>query len=208
MIPPSITTLMHDFAGLSQEHSSNSPPDTRTPLYHACRCFRKPGAMKIVACLFLMAFTALFLSQCTSRSGSTVARDQQKAFQTLIEFLESLHSGDYEEAIRLYGGTYETMMSHNPHIPSDNLAALLRNACTINGAQCLQVMRIEPHQAVSEREFHFQVAFMLPDGSLLSIPRQPEDSGANSQPQTLFLFRVKKVADGRFVVLDMPPYAP
>jgi hypothetical protein len=65
--------------------------------------------------------------------------DDQRALHVLVDFLGNLHNGNYEKAAQLYGRTYVFMIDNNPSINPNDHAALLQNACAINGAQCLRV---------------------------------------------------------------------
>ncbi len=77
---------------------------------------------------------ALFLSACVPVNG-----DVEQAQQTLVAFFDSLNQGQYAEAVELYGGDYEVLTDNNPSLDPSDYVALWKNACTINGAQCLPV---------------------------------------------------------------------
>jgi hypothetical protein len=161
--------------------------------------------------LFVSFVVAVGLS-CTATTPTPTATetlsDDQRALHVLVAFLESLHVGKYEEAARLSGGTYEAMIDHNPSIDPNDHVALLRNACTINGTECLEMKNAGLDRAISPTEFVFKVDFLNADGSL--FVRGPCCGGSETDfpPESVFLYKVVKTSDGRFLVMDMPPYVP
>jgi hypothetical protein len=134
--------------------------------------------------------------------------DEQLALQALVAFLDSLHNGRYEEAAQLYGGTYEILIDHNPSVDPSNQAALMKNACTINGAECLEVKSAGPDRTISTTEFSFKVDFMNADGMLFVRGACCGGNETDTPPQSLFIFTVVQEGDGKFLVMDMPPYMP
>ena len=129
--------------------------------------------------------------------------DDQAASLALMEFFDHLHTGRYEEATYLYGGTYHTMIDQNPTIDPQDHAVLLRNACTINGFQCLQIKVAGIDRKPSPTEFIFAVQFKNSDGSEFVLTSETEQT-----PTSFFEIRVIKTPQGEFRVIDMPPYMP
>jgi len=160
----------------------------------------------------LVIISIVLLASCTTRTPEMPVteeyNDEQLALQALVAFLDSLHNGRYEEAAQLYGGTYEILIDHNPSVDPSNQAALMKNACTINGAECLEVKSAGPDRTISTTEFSFKVDFMNADGTL--FVRGPCCGGneTDTPSQSLFIFTVDKEVDGKFLVMDMPPYMP
>jgi hypothetical protein len=154
-----------------------------------------------------LIFVSCSSQQSTSTSTATLP-DDQLASQTLVNFLESLHAGKYAEAAQLYGGTYETMLDHNPDIDPKDHSSLMQYACTINGAQCLQVKSAVLDKIVSDTEFLFKVDFMNEDGTLFVLGPCCGGNETDSPPQSVFYFTVIKDDQSKFTVRDMPPYAP
>jgi hypothetical protein len=134
--------------------------------------------------------------------------DEQLAHDILVKFLDTLHKGSYAEAAQLYGGSYETMIDQNPALDPNDQAALLRNACTVNGVQCLQVKSAVLDKKGSDTEFVFKVDFSQDDGTLFVLGPCCGGDETSTSPQSEFHLRVVKVAGDRFTVIDMPPYAP
>lgn len=168
--------------------------------------------MKNIICFsMIIALTSLLMS-CAPRQSelpsTETLSDDYLALHVLVDFLETLHNGKYDEAAQLYGGTYETMIDHNPSINPTDYSALLRNACTINGAQCLQVKSAGLDKKVSDTEFIFKVEFLNADGTLFVLGLCCGGNETDFPPQSVFYFKVVKVDKDKFVVMDMPPYAP
>jgi hypothetical protein len=168
--------------------------------------------MKTFICSALTIFFTLFLVSCTSQRGklppTETSSDEQLALQALADFLQSLHTGDYDKATQLYGGTYETMIYHNPSIDPSDHTALLQNACAINGAQCLQVKSASLDKQISKTEFVFRVDFLNADGTLFVLGPCCGGNATDFPPQSVFYLTVMKVDKSKFTVMDMPPYAP
>ena len=153
----------------------------------------------------------LFLVSCAPPQNelpSKTLSDDQFALDILVNFLESLHNGNYAEAARLYGGTYETMTDQNPNVDPNDYAVLLQNACTLNGMQCLQVKSANLDRKISDTEFIFKVGFLNDDGTLFELGPCCGDDETNFPPQTVFYLSVIKGDNNKFVVIDTPPFAP
>jgi hypothetical protein len=168
--------------------------------------------MKNFICFSLTVTLALLLVSCATPQGELASTDSQsddqRARDVLIEFLQSLHNSEYDKAAQLYAGTYETMRDHNPSTNPDDHVALLRNACTINGAQCLQVKSAALDQKVSNTEFVFRVEFLNGDGTLFVLGPCCGGNETDFPPQSVFYLTVVKTDKDNYVVMDMPPYAP
>jgi hypothetical protein len=144
----------------------------------------------------------LFLGACFP-----VNTDAEQARQTLVTFFEALNQARYEDAIDLYGGSYEIMIDHNPILDPDDHIALWKNACTINGAQCL-IVRSSTLKEINGDEYVFIIEFSNPDGTLFVLGPCCGGSATDFPPVSQFEYRVQKMSDGKFVVLDLPIYVP
>ena len=119
----------------------------------------------------------------------------------MSSYLSLLHARRYAEAVNLYGGSYDILRDWNPDIDPNDYTALLESGCSINGLMCLDVVTILLKEAVSPHEFKIVVEFMNEDCSLFV-------SGPETSPQSQFVFSVLKDGDGKFLVQDLPVYAP
>jgi len=134
--------------------------------------------------------------------------DARLAEEALVAFFADLHAGRYAQAAEAYAGTYETMIDNNPSLDPADQAALFRNACTINGAQCLEVRSAELLPTVAAQEYRFEVEFQLEDGSVFVQGPCCGGSETDFPPISAFTYTVSKGEDGRFRILDMPVYVP
>ena len=147
------------------------------------------------------------LSSTNPQNGS-LSLDVESAQHALMAFFSNLSEGDYESSVALYGGDYEVMRDHNPSIDPDDYAALFKNACTMNGAQCLEVRSARFLDQPSPAEFRFSVEFSQADGSLLAQGRCCGDDDPNHVDRTEFIYTVRYECAGRYTVLEMPVYLP
>jgi hypothetical protein len=132
----------------------------------------------------------------------------ESAQQTLISFFSYLHDGEYKQASALYGGMYHSLRDLNPRIDPDDHSALFKNVCTVNGAQCLEVLQATLLEQPSPSEFRFIVQFSNEDGSLYSRgPCCGEDS-PNNIAQTEFIYTVRLACTGNYQVLELPVFGP
>jgi hypothetical protein len=171
--------------------------------------------MKRVHWLFVLLVLCLVMVACGPKVGIPTSSemqapaDQELALQSLMDFFEHLSAGRYQKASQLYGGPYEQLIDHNPALDPQDHAALLRNACTVNGFQCLRVRTARLHQQVaSGAEFHFRVEFSTPDGGLFVRGPCCGASETDMPPQSEFLFTVTMSKDGEYRVQDLPIYVP
>jgi hypothetical protein len=130
------------------------------------------------------------------------------AIRALTDFFSHLHAGKYEQAVALYGGTYDVMIDHNPEIDPDDHVALFRNACTINGAQCLETGGVVLEEQSAPTEFRFTVQFKNDDGSQFELGPCCGETESDHPPQSVFIYTVVKTIAGDYVVLEMPVYTP
>jgi hypothetical protein len=94
-----------------------------------------------------------------------LAHPLDAARTTLASFFSLLNAGEYEPAAELYAGDYDVLRDNNPLIGPDDHAGLLRNACEMNGYQCLKLLRIVSQSQSSPTEFQFTVEFSNADGT-------------------------------------------
>ena len=137
------------------------------------------------------------------------ANDTELAQGALIGFFEHLNSGDYLLASSLYGGSYEVLAEYNPDLAPEDSAGLFRNACTINGFQCLQVRSV----TLQEREAHtgeyrFAVEFLAPDGGRFVLDPCCGASETAMPSRSQFVFTVTQTGEGAYQIQDLPVYAP
>ncbi len=159
----------------------------------------------------VMICLILSLSSCVSQSHLPTATqdisDEEMALQALLDFLDHLHAGEYADAVGLYGGSYAVLMDQNPDLDPDDHAALLRNACTINGMQCLSAGKVELEEKLAGERYVFRVELQNADGTSFEPGPCCGDERGGSSP-SVFIFTVQKNDQGGFWVMDFPPYLP
>lgn len=138
---------------------------------------------------------------------TSLASTPSEAYEVLVDFLTLLHEREYAEAIPLYGGEYEALQVFNPEIDPSDHAALWSWACDQRLLQCLEVRSVEFDYSSGD-SYVFQVEFSKPDGSLFVRGPCCGADETEMPPVSRFEFRVSRNADGKFVVLDTPPYVP
>jgi len=138
---------------------------------------------------------------------NAVANDGS-AHNAVYLFFDNLHTGHYEDAVKLYSGSYQLMIDQNPAIDPADHVELMKSACTVNGFQCLQLKVAGIEYKPSPNEYLFTVQFQNDDGSLFVLGPCCGASETEQPPVSLFEVRVMQVAEGEFRVLDMPPYMP
>jgi hypothetical protein len=131
---------------------------------------------------------------------------QGVAMETLTQFFSHLHDGLYTEAAQIFAGSYWELVAMNSLIDPSDYPALWENACKVNGFQCLYVESIGSNGKPAPPESTFLVGFMDDKGNTFRRLACYDETAAS--PQGEFEYRVKKVEDGQFKVMDLPVYVP
>lgn len=164
----------------------------------------------------LILFIAIALVSCaappvnpswTQPAPTSLPSTVNEAQAVLVNFLTLLHTKNYAEAAPLYGGEYEALQVFNPEIDPEDSVALWMWACDHQLLQCLEVRSATFQQLVGDAHI-FQVEFSNPDGSLFVLGPCCGATETEMPPVSQFEFTVTRNADGRFVVLNTPPYVP
>lgn len=130
-----------------------------------------------------------------------------EAYEVLVDFLTLLHTKNYADAAPLYGGEYEQLQVFNPEINPNDRVALWTWVCDNQLLQCLEV-RSATFQKLVGDSYIFQVEFNNPDGSLFVLGPCCGANETEMPPVSQFEFTVTRNADGKFVVMNTPPYVP
>lgn len=155
---------------------------------------------------FVALVLILFLAGCASQPQKP-ASDADEARANLVDFLTSLNTGKYEDAVPLYGGEYESLQVFNTQTdPADHLG-LWTWVCENKLLQCLEV-RSAVLQHQEGDTYVFQVEFNNPDGSLFVLGPCCGANETEMPPVSEFEYTVTKNAEGKFVVMNTPPYVP
>lgn len=153
----------------------------------------------------------ILLISTTLPACSTSLIRQSANLQTAQDCLESFFSllsfGAYEQAVFLYGGSYEPMRNMNPAVSADDYAALWENACTSNGFQCLPVRQVLQAYEDESGVFHFLVEFKGRDGGLLVVGPCCGTDATQMPPRSQFEFTVIR-NQGKYLVQQPPLFVP
>lgn len=154
--------------------------------------------------IILLILTSL--AAC-SPSFNRQSANLQTAQDCLESFFSLLSFGAYEQAVFLYGGSYEDLRSMNPAIPVDDFPALWENACTSNGFQCLPIGQVLQAYEDESGLFHFLVEFKNRDGGLLVVGPCCGADATQMPPRSQFEFTVIR-HEGKYLVQEPPVYIP
>ncbi|MBP8949897.1 MAG: hypothetical protein KBG73_13735 [Candidatus Promineofilum sp.] len=134
--------------------------------------------------------------------------EEALAADALFTFFDKLQAGDFAEAAAYFGGSYEVLTGYNPEVAADDVATLWRNGCSINGLNCLAARRVTLADRPAEGEYLFNVEFTTREGELfVQLPCCGADE-TQQPPISVFSIRVARGEDGRYRVIDLPPYTP
>jgi hypothetical protein len=134
--------------------------------------------------------------------------EQDLAGETAKRFFDFLQASHYADAAGLYGGSYEVLQGWNPSVNPADSSTLWRNGCSINGLKCLKIRSIQPAAQTDAGEFVFNVEFSTRDGELFVLGACCGADETEQPPVSIWPIRVAKGIDGRYRVMDLPPYVP
>ena len=126
----------------------------------------------------------------------------------MINFFVYLNHAEYEQAVNLYGGSYEILEGYNPDIDPASKSELLKAGCEFNGLTCLQLYQANLSDKSSNDEFVFTVSFRNPDGSIFELGPCCGATIEEMPPISQFEIHVKCSSENICQVLDLPPYVP
>jgi hypothetical protein len=154
----------------------------------------------------------LILIGCAPRPASTQTATSLpltagEALTVLIRFFDLLNAKQYAEADLIYGGDYEQLQIFSPDAAPSDHASLWAGACERAGLQCLRV-RNGVFKILQGDTYVFQVEFNNPDGSLFVLGPCCGADETEMPPVSQFEYRVARLSDGTFRVIDLPPYVP
>lgn len=182
--------------------------------------------MKIYRYLFLLLI--LLLSSCnvahsfSVSQGSVAALEEESSLiepnqsaglesaaqAALMEYYQSLNQGRYEQAVALYGGSYEELEYFNPTIDPEDKAALLQAGCEFNGLMCLPILSSELVQVNNQQDVLFAVEFANPDGSLFILGPCCGATEETMPPVSVFSVEVRCDDEGLCRAHNLPPFVP
>ena len=165
---------------------------------------------------FTLLFLTVLLASCSAQpiaptptqpAPTSLPSTASEAQDVLVNFLTSLHTGNYAQAVPLYAGDYEALQVFNPEIDPNDPVALWTWVCENQLLQCLEVRSTTFKKLVGD-SYIFQVEFNNPDGSLFVLGPCCGATETEMPPVSQFEFTVSRPAGGKFVVMNTPPYVP
>ena len=162
---------------------------------------------------FTLLFATILLASCATQPISTLQPTQPssseviQAADTLATFFRLLNEKNYAAVVPLYGGECESLQVFNPEIDPNDPIALWTWACENKLLQCLEVRSAELIHEEGDT-YVFQVEFSNPDGSLFVLGPCCGANETEMPPVSQFEYTVMKNAEGKFVVINLPPYVP
>lgn len=132
-----------------------------------------------------------------------------QAHMDVINFYVNLNHGKYDNAVELYGGSYEMLQGWNPDLDPSDKAGLLKRGCEQNGLMCLQLYSADLLENTPENEFTYEVSFRNPDNSRFVLSPCCGADETEMPPITFFEVHVICTTEGYTCkVLELPPYVP
>ena len=130
-----------------------------------------------------------------------------EAQATLIKFFDLLNAKQYAEADSLYGGDYEQLKIFSVDTDPADHSKLWSDACQLAGLQCLKV-RTATFKNLQGDTYVFQVEFSNSDGDLFVEGPCCGSNETEMPPVSQFEYKVARNTDGKFLVMEIPPYVP
>ena len=173
--------------------------------------------MKInIAAIFICL--SLFFTGCTgwidqigNEIGVTGVNEsslEAKAEMVLLNFHTYLNLEKYDQAVDMYGGTYDALLGYNPTISGEDKEGLLQAACEFNGFVCLDILSAELKEVNDQGDFTFEVRFSNPDGSEFVLGPCCGATEEEMPPVSSFSVQVHCEDDKSCKVMGLPPYIP
>lgn len=135
------------------------------------------------------------------------AFDSERSARCSREFLNAAPYQELCRAVPLYGGEYEQLQIFNPEIDPNDKVALWTWACDNQLLRCLKVRSTTFKELVGDSSI-FQVEFNNPDGTLFVLGPCCGANETEMPSVSRFEFTVTQNSEGKFVVMNMPPYLP
>jgi hypothetical protein len=193
---------LDDYAGFEIEQSDAATADGMTTRL----VFFGSGSIEASEdeVLAIQEFAAELFAQATTTQNPA---DIEGAVQALSAYLSLLNDGRYAEAVQYFGGSTGELAYFNPEMDPNDVAALFKAACTINGFVCLPVLNVVDQAQISAVDFRITVELQDKDGNLFVFGPCCGADPEEEPPQTQFGYKVSKV-DGKFLVQETPLYVP
>jgi hypothetical protein len=160
---------------------------------------------------FELLSVLILLVSCAPRAQNPAPTSTNSAASeaqaSLIKFFDLLNSKQYADADGLYGGDYEQLKIFSFGTDPADHAKLWADACQLAGLQCLKV-RTAALKNIQGTTYIFQVEFSRSDGSLFVQGLCCGSDDIQPPPISQFEYHVAGNSNGKFLVMELPPYVP
>lgn len=144
----------------------------------------------------------------TNEDQNEMPDAKEAAEATLYAFHDLLNAGDYEQAVSLFGGSYEMLEDYNPNIEPLDKVGLLEAGCQFNGLVCLQVFNAGFVRVIDQHEFVYEVTFKNADETPFEMGPCCGEDEDDMALQSIFVVHVVCDVSNSCQVMDLPPYVP
>jgi hypothetical protein len=155
---------------------------------------------------FLILFTGC-APKVAPLTPTSLPSTVSEAQGTLIQFFELLNTKQYADADTLYSGDYEQLKIFSSDTDPSDHAKLWADACQLAGLQCRKVRTATLKNQQGDM-YIFQVEFSNPDGSLFVLGPCCGSNATDMPPVSQYEYHVTRNTNGKFVVMELPPYVP
>jgi hypothetical protein len=161
--------------------------------------------------LVLTPLILLLLAGCLGQAPEKPADPPDQAAQAEAaarDFFDALHQGDYQNAVELYGGSYDVLTGMNPDLDPEDRSGLLAQGCEFNGLVCMRMGDVLSTERTGEGEYTFTVQFLREDGEVFVLGPCCGEDETSMPPVSEFQVRAARDGSKEFKALDLPPYVP
>jgi len=177
------------------------------------------GRLAVVVIAAFLLPTAACGDSGSGRTPAAGVPTVEGAESVLVEFLSAMRAGRHSKAAEIYAGPYQTLIGWNPSVDRFDRAALLEAACTFQLSCGLHVREMVGSAAAGPFVLEFEYEGGRQGWARLDLPvfvfvAEFEDENgelvtlynpADDRTLSRFTFTVVWL-DGRYKVLDLPPY--
>lgn len=138
---------------------------------------------------FILISLLFILTGCTEKT-----EEYPDDPETLMKaYFNSLYDENYDKVATYYGGTYEELQGYHPQMDNNDHAALFKAYIEITGGQLVKIESIiNINEIRTNEEYSFELTFI-------------DKKGNSFREGMVYTYSVKKV-DGRYKVMELPPY--
>ena len=146
--------------------------------------------------LIILLTVLLFTVGCTSTIQSS---KESNPDEIIIQYAEAISNKDAKTIVLLYGGDYEFMEIFSEEQYRNDKEKVVENYLKVIPEK-IYFNEIQNKNEVSKDEFEYEITFKNENGTVFEV-------GDSETRNGVFKYTVRKI-DGKFKVMDVPPYQP